>query len=154
MIINIDTRILSGTGQDLPPTLANIGTSEVALLELQGQLEVEGNQSGQVAGKLTLDPEGKNHAERTGVQRKPTLRVGHHLLEGKIVNLSKPLAVLEKQSRESDDLEETTQNTSRTPPSYAIRAIVRKKLVFSKRPMPMVTAGITLAASDAAAKRS
>ena len=59
MIINIDTRTLSGTGQSLPPTLANIGTSEVALVELQGELEVEGDKSGQIAAKLTLDPEGK-----------------------------------------------------------------------------------------------
>ncbi|VDC07551.1 unnamed protein product [Peniophora sp. CBMAI 1063] len=136
MIINIDTRTFNGSGQSLPPTLANIGTSEVALVELQGELEVEGDKSGQVAAKLTLDPEGK---------KKPSLRVGHHLLEGKIVNLSKPLAVLEKQSREPEDSEDASISSSATPPSYAIRAIVRKKLVFSKRPMPMVAAGNTLA---------
>jgi len=64
-------------------------------------------------------------------QTKPTIRLGHHLLEGKVVSLSKPLAVLKTTPR----IDEETGS----PVSFDIVAIIRKKLVFSKRPSPIVT---------------
>ncbi|KAI0312935.1 Ctf8-domain-containing protein [Amylostereum chailletii] len=114
-----------------PPALAQIGSSELVLIELQGDIEVEGNRRGQTVGKLTVDEDGKG---------KPTLRIGYHLLEGKVVSLPKPLAVLHRTSAlPSHNLEtEETSPTPFQPPSYTINAIVRKKLVFSKRPMPVV----------------
>lgn len=36
----------------LPPQLVRIGANEVVLIELQGALQVEGDRSGQMAGKL------------------------------------------------------------------------------------------------------
>jgi chromosome transmission fidelity protein 8 len=101
---------------------------------------------------------------------KPTLRIGHHLLEGKIVNLPKPLAILQrtcvvpptpptnshkKTSDENGDIDgdvdmrhgdncETKDGNESTPPSataatsYAIQTLIRKKIVFSKRPTPIV----------------
>jgi chromosome transmission fidelity protein 8 len=84
-------------------------------------------------------------------------------LEGKIVNLPKPLAILqrtcvvppptnphEKTSDEDGDIggdvdtrhSETKDDNKSTPAaaatSYAIHTLIRKKIVFSKRPTPMV----------------
>jgi chromosome transmission fidelity protein 8 len=63
-------------------------------------------------------------------QAKPTLRVSHHLLEGKIATLSKPLAVL----RSAPNLEQDATS----PVSFDMVAIIHKKIIFSKRPSPIV----------------
>ncbi|KAH9995677.1 Ctf8-domain-containing protein [Russula compacta] len=104
----------------LPSALARLGSSEFVLLELQGQLEVSGTKHGQLVGRLTIDDDGD----------KPTLRIGHHLLEGKIVSLPKPLALLQRVYGNSTPVAATT--------SYVIRTLIRKKIVFSKRPTPIV----------------
>lgn len=39
----------------LPPQLAQFGTDELVLVELQGTLEPEGNSRGQVVGRLSVD---------------------------------------------------------------------------------------------------
>ena len=39
----------------LPPALARLGSSELFLLELQGELEVSGDKHGQLVGRLTID---------------------------------------------------------------------------------------------------
>ena len=85
-------------------------------------------------GRLTIRYSRKN--------AKPTLRVGHHLLEGKVVNLSKPLAILVKSSpgkatmMETESLEK--QEDTSTEVSYDVLAVVKRKLLFSKRPIPIV----------------
>ncbi|THH04527.1 hypothetical protein EW145_g5459 [Phellinidium pouzarii] len=122
-----------------PPQLAKLGAEEVILIELQGSFEVEGNQSGQLAASLKL---GENDS-------KPTMMVGRNLLEGKIVNLPKPLAVLVKkstgrktqraQSSNSDDAIETEGNFKGDGMcEYDMLAVVKRKVLFSKRPMPIV----------------
>jgi hypothetical protein len=45
----------SSTTNTLPPVLAQMGSSEFFLLELQGDLEVSGDKSGQLVGRLTID---------------------------------------------------------------------------------------------------
>ncbi|KAH9003201.1 Ctf8-domain-containing protein [Lactarius hatsudake] len=139
----------------LPPALARLGSSELFLLELQGDLEVSGDKRGQLVGHLTIDDSGKG---------KPTLRIGYHLLEGTIVSLAKPLAVLQRVPTPSrsqippppqpdedismhcaDDGDEElgapgTASTAAAATSYTIRTLVRKKIVFSKRPTPIVGA--------------
>ncbi|KAI0303596.1 hypothetical protein B0F90DRAFT_1301569 [Multifurca ochricompacta] len=175
--LTLPTAAPSPNAQTFPPALAQLGPSEYFLIELQGELEVSGDKREQVVGCLTIDDDGKG---------KPTLRVGHHLLEGKIVNLPKPLAVLQRvrtplplsqppetvadwdrdqdgdvEMRHNDDgsvrgenlakaaVAETKVVTSVAEPeaavvgvnwttSYAIRTLVRKKIVFSKRPTPIV----------------
>ena len=52
-INNLTTTPRVGSG--LPPVLAQLGSSELVLLELQGDLEVEGDRNGQTVGKLTVD---------------------------------------------------------------------------------------------------
>jgi chromosome transmission fidelity protein 8 len=88
---------------------------------------------------------------------KPTLRIGHHLLEGKIVSLPKPLAVLQRvcappppppapppppldENGDGDvDIQPNdTKDDDKVATSYAIRTLIRKKIVFSKRPTPIV----------------
>ncbi|KAI0640642.1 Ctf8-domain-containing protein [Trametes meyenii] len=128
----------SSSEKKLPPQLVQFGTDELVLIELQGALEVEGSKDSQLVGKLRVDPETK----------KPTLLIGHHLLEGKLVNLPKPLAVLHRNDHIpslSEDVmtidnndSEYEQPKSKAVKSWNIAAVVKRKMVFSKRPMPMV----------------
>ncbi len=72
--------------------------------------------------------------------------IGHHLLEGKLVNLAKPLAVLHKHGSPpgTDDtaMEVEVEDGSPRPAAHAkswdIVAVVKKKMVFAKRPLPVV----------------
>ncbi|RPD54117.1 hypothetical protein L226DRAFT_617229 [Lentinus tigrinus ALCF2SS1-7] len=139
--INIDLPGPSSTRRQLPPQLVQFGTEELVLIELQGALEVEGNKDGQLVGKLRVDPNTK----------KPTMMIGHHLLEGKLVNLAKPLAVLQKHDStpgagEEDEAAMAVEDgysprTTMQARSWDIIAMVKKKMVFSKRPMPVVGTG-------------
>jgi len=104
----------------LPPVLATIGFNEVVILELQGSLETEGDYSGETIAQLDMS-----------IPTKPTLRIGHHLLEGKIASLPKPLAVLRTDTNSDEN--------ATSPIAFDIVAIIRKKLLFSKRPSPIVT---------------
>ncbi|WFC94338.1 hypothetical protein MBRA1_000968 [Malassezia brasiliensis] len=73
-----------------PPPLARLSPNgELVLVELQGSLEMDGvdPEGGQTIGVLRF-PEGR--------EDKPVLQISHHLLEGKIVTLPRPIAVLEK----------------------------------------------------------
>ncbi|KAI0766196.1 Ctf8-domain-containing protein [Trametes elegans] len=122
----------------LPPQLVQFGSEELVLIELQGALEVEGNSESQLVGKLRVDP----------ATKKPTILIGHHLLEGRLVNLAKPLAVLHRNdcdpsagtddSVDAEDLDSARPASGGEAKSWDIVAVVRKKMVFSKRPMPMV----------------
>ena len=60
MLISINAT-LSGPSSSQPPRLlpqlVQFGTDELLLIELQGALEVEGNQAGQLVGKLRVDEE-------------------------------------------------------------------------------------------------
>jgi len=73
-------------------------------------------------------------------QSKPTLAIGHHLLEGKIVSLPKPLGVIQRSTTPSAGI-----GSEEGSLQWDMVAIVKKKIVFSKRPMPIVgTAAITV----------
>ncbi|KAH8117932.1 hypothetical protein DFH11DRAFT_1699199 [Phellopilus nigrolimitatus] len=141
-----------------PPQLAKLGTEEVVLIELQGAFQVEGDKSGQLAARINVENDAK-----------PTLRIGHHLLEGKMVNLPKPLAVLVKKTANgsqphSENLDTDAMDVegmSRAEGDskadgmceYDMLAVVKRKVLFSKRPMPMVNmASIAAVSTDASAK--
>ncbi|KAF7430215.1 hypothetical protein PC9H_005917 [Pleurotus ostreatus] len=150
MIIPIT--LSTSPGAKLPSGLAKISHDEVVLIELQGALEVEttkpGEHDGKVVGRLTIDE----------VTSKPKLMIGHHLLEGKIATLAKPLAVLHRASppHGTSDAMDCDQNldrstvdagqmgagfeeTGRTSDNqWEIIAVVKKKILFSNRPMPIV----------------
>ncbi|SJX63167.1 uncharacterized protein SRS1_13991 [Sporisorium reilianum f. sp. reilianum] len=74
------------------PLTALTPHGELLLIELQGSLEIE-HQSpagGQTLGTISFDPLRPD---------RPVLMISHHRLEGKFVNLVRPLAVLEKKVR-------------------------------------------------------
>lgn len=85
-------------------------------------------------------------------QSKPTLAIGHHLLEGKIVSLPKPLGVIQRCTvpdpsiRDAHDHEyaeiggRKLNELDAGSTTWDMVAIVKKKIVFSKRPMPIVGA--------------
>ncbi|KAJ7024761.1 Ctf8-domain-containing protein [Mycena alexandri] len=141
--INFPTPSTSSSAPKLPPALAKISHDELVLIELQGALEVECNhdseRDGRLVGRLCIDEAGK----------KPTLMIGHHLLEGKIAQLPKPLAVIQRVSNagadadamDCDDPEDSQRAETRgtgTVVSWDAIAVVKRKIVFAKRPMPIV----------------
>ncbi|SPO24458.1 uncharacterized protein UTRI_03726 [Ustilago trichophora] len=74
------------------PLTALTPHGELILIELQGSLEIENQSSfgGQILGTVSFD---STRPDR------PVLMISHHRLEGKFVNLVRPLAVLEKKVR-------------------------------------------------------
>ncbi|MCO5585276.1 hypothetical protein L7F22_039209 [Adiantum nelumboides] len=77
----------------MPLPLVRLGPSnELVMIELQGSLEIDDAdpKGGQILGKIEF---------HNGREDRPTLLISHHRLEGKIVSLTKPLAVLEKKQR-------------------------------------------------------
>ncbi|CAE6415301.1 unnamed protein product [Rhizoctonia solani] len=113
MIIPIITPPESSSGFPQHPRLARLG-KELFLLEMQGKLEVEGAKEGGFVGVLALDDSDK-----------VTLRIGVHHLEGKIASLPKPLGIL-------------TKHKSDAGTTYEITEVVTKKIIFTKRPTPIV----------------
>ncbi|KAK0223516.1 Ctf8-domain-containing protein [Armillaria fumosa] len=134
MLIPIDIPIPSTSNQKLPPAFTKVSHDETVLIELQGALDVESNheseRNGKLVGKLSIDED----------MKKPTLRIGHHHLEGKIVALPKAMAVIQKSpcTRNSEDDAMDGECTSEGNTSWRAIAIVKRKIVFSKRPMPIV----------------
>ncbi|KAJ7364457.1 Ctf8-domain-containing protein [Mycena albidolilacea] len=138
MIIPINFLVASTSTSKLPPALATISHDELVLIELQGNFEVEctndRERDGKLVGRLSIDDAAK----------RPTLMIGHHLLEGKVTQLPKPLAVIRRVANtesdamdcDSGDLESQRGETSTV--SWDAIAVVKRKIVFSTRPMPIV----------------
>ncbi|CAF1455458.1 unnamed protein product [Adineta ricciae] len=94
-------------------------SSELLLIELQGNLEY-------AAGKQSLS------GERLGFlfftqNDMPVCVIGQHVLDGKMVELEKPLFVMRKQQ------EDGANNTS-----YQVEYVIKRKLLFHKRSKPIV----------------
>lgn len=126
------------------------------LVELQGQLETRDQVpfDNMHIGDLHFDPRGVPH-----------LIIGHHLLDGKVVKLEKPLAVLRKKGRTSvedqthdgsmelehdgtdsgsdDQIEARVVNhpipSGEACQEYEIIALITRKIIFKNRPKPIVT---------------
>ncbi|KAF9649248.1 hypothetical protein BDM02DRAFT_1928597 [Thelephora ganbajun] len=133
MIIPVTLKPPSDDGRKLPPQLANLGNGDLVLIELQGTLEVQGSTDPQFVGTMEIDPK----------TNKPSLVIGPHFLEGKIVSLPTPLAIMEKNKSPSNDQMsgmdvDDDENREETGVEWQISAIVRKKVVFAKRPMPIL----------------
>ncbi|KAF7312659.1 hypothetical protein MIND_00280100 [Mycena indigotica] len=130
----------AATSYPLPPTLARISHAEVVLVELQGALEIHSakpsERDGKLVGRLGIDDAGKT----------ATLRIGHHLLEGKVVQLAKPLAVLQRvlDGHKEDNMdvdggeEQPAPSETQTTTGWDAIALIKRKIVFSKRPTPIV----------------
>ncbi|EIW83927.1 hypothetical protein CONPUDRAFT_119354 [Coniophora puteana RWD-64-598 SS2] len=161
MIIPVTVDLSSGSRHTLPSTLARLGNDDVALIELQGMLDVEGDDTtreGKLIGKLNMDNPDK-----------PTLLIGHHLLEGKVASLAKPLAVIQRDGDRTNspqdasvrgngtndmDIGEESPSSFRSAGNpegkegatvgWRIVAVVKKKIVFAKRPMPLANRAAVL----------
>ncbi|KAK4049241.1 hypothetical protein OIO90_005530 [Microbotryomycetes sp. JL221] len=151
-------QINTDNNRTLPPL--TFIDDEPFLIELQGTLDhpitgSDPSMNGVVVGKLDLD-----------MPSKPILKIAHHRLEGKLVTLTEPLAILRTTPRqtlgihdEDDDCntrvtkrlkQGTTQEKAdagnsddvnhvrNTTPLIEIVGLVRKKIVFSKRPEPLI----------------
>lgn len=147
----------SSSNPKLPSGLARISHDEVVLVELQGSLDVECNdpseRNGKLVGKLRIDSTTVCARESRALihalfwhvtpKNKPTLIIGHHLLEGKISTLPKPFAILHRTNTNVDGLDEAMDcdRPSVNQTSWDVVGIVKKKIAFSKRPMPIVSKG-------------
>ena len=155
MIIPVTLKPPSDSGRKLPPQLASLGNGDLVLIELQGSLEVQGSTDSQFVGTLEIDPKtvcallatiiGCTTLTQacTAFQNKPSLVIGPHFLEGKIVSLPTPLAIMEKKKPPSNDQMsgvdvDEEENEEEGGVEWQIVTIVRKKVVFAKRPMPLL----------------
>jgi len=139
MIVPIAVTPPNAFSPKLPPCIATLGHDELVLIELQGTLDVQcpelTTKDGQLIGTLNVAD-----------MNKPTLTIGNHLLEGKVVNLPKPLGVLHKHVRHgrsgstavhaADDSGGEGEGEGKQI-RWDVMAVVKKKIVFSKRPMPV-----------------
>jgi hypothetical protein len=57
----------------------------------------------------------------------PICVIGQHILDGKMVELEKPLLVMRK--RQADEMNST---------SYQVECVIKRKLLFHKRSKPIV----------------
>ncbi|CAF2988696.1 unnamed protein product [Rotaria sp. Silwood2] len=94
-------------------------STELILIELQGALEY-------AADKQSLS------GERLGFlffteNEMPVCVIGQHVLDGKMVELDKPLLVMRK--RQADGINNTT---------YQVQCMIKRKLLFHKRSKPIV----------------
>jgi hypothetical protein len=56
MIIPVTVKAPPDDGGKLPPQLADLGNGHLAIIELQGTLEVQGSTDSQIVGTLNIDP--------------------------------------------------------------------------------------------------
>ena len=83
----------------------------------------------------------------------PILILGHHILYGKVNNMEKPMVLLKKQVRkvqtfmdelnEEDDENkmenhEGENNFAKTKTEYLVEWVIKRKILFNKRPRPIV----------------
>jgi len=114
--------------QICPSALGAAGTPEWVLLELQGKLECAGALGGRILGHLRQEDRGL------------VLRVGNHTVVGALRELPKALHVMQREAGGGGEVR------------LVVRCIVRRKLVFTDRPQPVISSALgelSLAAATA-----
>ena len=101
------------------------------IVELQGKLEVRnGTQDGRFDGRYF----GDLHFDASNT---PILILGHHILQGKIIKLDKPFAVIEKEDKQFNVKGKILIYAEHFL-TYFI-ALVKEKIIFKSRPKPIIT---------------
>jgi hypothetical protein len=72
------------------------------------------------------------------LQGVPTLTIGHHRLVGALVDLKKPLAVVQKERCTEHTQKARKLDGPETLLKYTVAGLVRKKLVFQQRPLHII----------------
>jgi len=96
------------------------GRMEWLLFELQGTLELDGDVASKLLGHYAWRNDG--HV---------SLIIGHQLLDGKLVDMERPLIVVET-NRDS------LAQPSKSATSLVVKGVIRRKVVFKSRPKPIV----------------
>lgn len=103
-------------------TLSSHGpVQEWGLIELQGQLDRRMLED----GTLALEIGTLHHAHSTASL---SLTIGYHALDGKILPLKKPLAVMEKCNERAEGCT-----------AYKLIGVVRNKYLFKMRPKALIS---------------
>ncbi|KAI9622550.1 hypothetical protein KEM48_007167 [Puccinia striiformis f. sp. tritici PST-130] len=133
----------SGHGHSQASVNHGLVKSETIIVELQGVLESSSKDL------ESDDPQAALEGAEIGLldmsnPEKPVLRIGNHELEGKCMKLAKPLAVLRRQELAQkkypgiDESENQAGGTKVTTNRFDIVDIIERKIIFSKRPQPIV----------------
>ncbi|CAK0783126.1 hypothetical protein CVIRNUC_006321 [Coccomyxa viridis] len=67
------------------------------------------------------------------------LTIGYHLLEGKMMDLKKPFAILEKQCAPVDVDAMEQDGAAECSTEYKVIGIIRRKCMFKNRPRAIIT---------------
>ncbi|KAA1109745.1 hypothetical protein PGTUg99_033652 [Puccinia graminis f. sp. tritici] len=137
------TRKQHSTTVSLAKNTQGLVKSETIIVELQGALESSAKDL------ETDDPQAALEGAEIGLidlanPEKPILRIGNHELEGKCIKLAKPLVVMRRQELAKkkypgiDESDNSAGGTRKTSNKFDIVDIIERKLIFSKRPQPIV----------------
>ncbi|RLN48967.1 hypothetical protein BBJ29_004088 [Phytophthora kernoviae] len=121
----------------LVPVVVDGATKEWSLLEFQGDV---------IAG------DGVSEADMRGLDigtlrfgiggGEITLRIGNHLLTGKVAKLAKPFAILQKNKQHDGDsdveMKDTAEDEGDKQVQYEVVGVVKTRVVFASRPKPML----------------
>lgn len=102
---------------------ADAKTPEWSLIELQGNIILPQDWEEETVvdlGTLKLSPENVDVVQLT---------FGHHQMEGKVVGLKKPLAILDS----------ANSSPGGASPERKIIGVIKQKYVFKARPRPLIT---------------
>ncbi|KAM0751167.1 hypothetical protein T439DRAFT_347745 [Meredithblackwellia eburnea MCA 4105] len=135
--LNISTELDLTNTPGLPP-LAFID-NEPFLVELQGALELPGQPNPDEGLDQYLAEVNVGKLDTTDPS-KPVLQVAHHRLEGRLVTLSEPYAILRTTRPESSSAGDAEAGGGeKESPLMDIIGVIKKKMVFAKRPEPIIT---------------
>ncbi|EFP79756.1 uncharacterized protein PGTG_06077 [Puccinia graminis f. sp. tritici CRL 75-36-700-3] len=153
------TRKQHSTTISLAKNTQGLVKSETIIVELQGALESSAKDletddpqaalEGAEIGLIDLEnpasaPIYLINRIKIDIMEKPILRIGNHELEGKCIKLAKPLVVMRRQELAKkkypgiDESDNSAGGTRKTSNKFDIVDIIERKLIFSKRPQPIV----------------
>ncbi|MBW0473237.1 hypothetical protein O181_012952 [Austropuccinia psidii MF-1] len=128
-----------------------LNQGERIIIELQGTLEFSNLKKSDDTQQIIVDRFGNPNFNLNGVEigkldlsntAKPILQIGNHELEGFFWNLNKPLVILRKQNRLIKKFKTADQVNQRNK-DYShqvldIVDVINRKVVFSRRPQPII----------------